>query len=185
MSDRLPGRIKNCRWIYRIRANPGVGEGRHRAAHSGLGAWVGARVASPRGPILRPGHPSLSRRLGIRQRRAPRPRLTTAFPRSPRRGSCGTTAPPHVTALGPGVMSRTARPPRNGPRVPDRALAIEPPGDRLPGSAGAAGGPSRSWHTEPSDHRGFVSNRSSMSRYCRTNARLHCSACAVCSGVSP
>ena len=30
-------------------------EGRHRAARRGLGPWVGARVASPRGPILRPG----------------------------------------------------------------------------------------------------------------------------------
>jgi len=36
-------------------------EGRHPAAHPGLGAWVGARVASPRGPILRPGSSS---RLG-------------------------------------------------------------------------------------------------------------------------
>ena len=33
-------------------------EGRHRAARPGLGAWVGARVASPRCPILRPGSPS-------------------------------------------------------------------------------------------------------------------------------
>src|SRR5262245_3754309 len=31
------------------------GEGRRPAAHPGLGAWVGARVASPRGAILRPG----------------------------------------------------------------------------------------------------------------------------------
>jgi hypothetical protein len=30
-------------------------EGRHRAARPGLGTWVGAQVASPRCPILRPG----------------------------------------------------------------------------------------------------------------------------------
>jgi hypothetical protein len=36
-------------------------EGRHRAAHPGLGPWVGARVASPRCPILRPGPSSLLR----------------------------------------------------------------------------------------------------------------------------
>ena len=46
---------KNCEWIYRFWANPGEPEGRRRAAHSGLGTWVGARVASPRCPILRPG----------------------------------------------------------------------------------------------------------------------------------
>src|SRR5579883_952266 len=36
-------------------------EGRHPAAHPGLGPRVGARVASPRGPILRPGPSSLLR----------------------------------------------------------------------------------------------------------------------------
>src|SRR4051812_13060466 len=30
-------------------------EGRHPAARPGLGTWVGARVASPRCPLLRPG----------------------------------------------------------------------------------------------------------------------------------
>ena len=35
-------------------------EGRHRAARPGLGPWVGARVASPRRPILRPGSCSVS-----------------------------------------------------------------------------------------------------------------------------
>src|SRR3954467_5269960 len=35
-------------------------EGRHRAARPGLGPWVGARVASPRRPILRPGSSSVS-----------------------------------------------------------------------------------------------------------------------------
>ena len=35
-------------------------EGRHRAARPGLGTWVGARVASPRGPLLRPGSCSVS-----------------------------------------------------------------------------------------------------------------------------
>jgi hypothetical protein len=46
---------KNCDWIYRISANPGDTEGQRPAAHSGLGTWVGARVASPRCLILRPG----------------------------------------------------------------------------------------------------------------------------------
>jgi hypothetical protein len=35
-------------------------EGRHRAAHPGLDPWVGAQVASPRCPILRPGSCSVS-----------------------------------------------------------------------------------------------------------------------------
>lgn len=34
-------------------------EGRRPAAHPGLGTWVGARVASPRCPILRPGSSSV------------------------------------------------------------------------------------------------------------------------------
>ena len=34
-------------------------EGRHPAARPGLGTWVGARVASPRCPILRPGSSSV------------------------------------------------------------------------------------------------------------------------------
>ena len=44
-----------CNWIYRFPANPGNAEGRRPAAHPGLGPWLGARVASPRCPILRPG----------------------------------------------------------------------------------------------------------------------------------
>ncbi len=35
-------------------------KGRHRAARPGLGTWVGAQVASPRCPILRPGTSSVS-----------------------------------------------------------------------------------------------------------------------------
>ena len=35
-------------------------EGRHHAARPGLGPWVGAQVASPRCPILRPGSYSVS-----------------------------------------------------------------------------------------------------------------------------
>src|SRR5262249_39584645 len=42
-------------------------EGRHRAAHPGLGAWVGARVASPRCPILRPGSSSIIGTAATRQ----------------------------------------------------------------------------------------------------------------------
>ena len=34
-------------------------EGRRPAARAGLGTWVGARVASPRCPILRPGSSSV------------------------------------------------------------------------------------------------------------------------------
>jgi hypothetical protein len=43
---------------------PELQRGQHRAARSGLGAWVGARVASPRRHILRPGGASVSWRLG-------------------------------------------------------------------------------------------------------------------------
>jgi len=42
-------------------------EGRHPAAHPGLGPWVGARVASPRRPILRPGSSSVSGATTTRQ----------------------------------------------------------------------------------------------------------------------
>jgi len=49
------GICENCEWIYRFSANPGSAEGRRPAASPGLGTWVGARVASPRCPILRPG----------------------------------------------------------------------------------------------------------------------------------
>jgi hypothetical protein len=45
--------------IYRFGANP---EGGDRAASCrppfGLGPWIGARVVSPRSPILRPGQES-------------------------------------------------------------------------------------------------------------------------------
>jgi hypothetical protein len=44
-------------------------EGRHRAARPGLGPWVGARVASPRCPILRPGPYSGSGTTATGQRR--------------------------------------------------------------------------------------------------------------------
>jgi hypothetical protein len=37
MSDRPIGNLKNCKWIYRFRANPGDAEGRRPAAHPGLG----------------------------------------------------------------------------------------------------------------------------------------------------
>src|SRR5271165_489370 len=42
-------------------------EGRRPAAHPGLGPWVGARVASPRCPILRPGSSNLLRSTATRQ----------------------------------------------------------------------------------------------------------------------
>jgi hypothetical protein len=59
--------FKNCQWIYRILANPGDAEGRHRAAHPGLGPWVGARVASPRCPILGPSSSSVLQTSAARQ----------------------------------------------------------------------------------------------------------------------
>jgi hypothetical protein len=55
------GTRKYCEWIYRFSANPGSAEGRRPAASPGLGTWVGARVASPRCPILRPGAASVPR----------------------------------------------------------------------------------------------------------------------------
>src|SRR5262245_21106965 len=63
-------------------------EGRHRAAHPGLGPWVGARVASPRGPILRPGPLSV-------------PRATSGEQFAPRRsgGSSARGAPPSTASL--------------------------------------------------------------------------------------
>jgi hypothetical protein len=62
---------KNFQRIYRFVANPGDAEGRHPAAHSGLGTWVGARVASPRCPVLRPGGLSVSQGASARQRLSP------------------------------------------------------------------------------------------------------------------
>src|SRR5208337_244882 len=61
-----------CDWIYRFPAKPGNAEGRRPAAHPGLGTWIGARVASPRCPILRPGDLSLSASALIRQFPSPR-----------------------------------------------------------------------------------------------------------------
>jgi hypothetical protein len=45
--------------IYRFGTNPGETQQKRDADQrpvSGLGPWRGARVASPRGPVLRPGH---------------------------------------------------------------------------------------------------------------------------------
>ena len=61
-----------CNWIYRLPANPGNAEGRRPAAHPGLGPWVGARVASPRCPILRPGDLSVAGNTLIGQFPSPR-----------------------------------------------------------------------------------------------------------------
>src|SRR5262245_17583171 len=67
MSERSASELKNCQWICRFAANPGDAEGRRPAAHPGLGTWVGAQVASPRCPILRPGVLRVSGRAGIGQ----------------------------------------------------------------------------------------------------------------------
>ena len=61
-----------CNWIYRFPANPGNAEGRRPAAHPGLGPWLGARVASPRCPILRPGDLSVAGNTLIGQFPSPR-----------------------------------------------------------------------------------------------------------------
>ena len=61
-----------CNWIYRFPANPGNAEGRRPAAHPGLGPWLGARVASPRCPILRPGDLSVAGNTLIEQFPSPR-----------------------------------------------------------------------------------------------------------------
>ncbi len=61
-----------CNWIYRFAANPGNAEGRRPAAHPGLGPWLGARVASPRCPILRPGDLSVAGNTLIEQFPSPR-----------------------------------------------------------------------------------------------------------------
>src|SRR3954454_6279914 len=70
-------------------------EGRHRAARTGLGTWVGARVASPRCPILRPGFLNVAQETGTGQTpspwswlaagRRPAPVSRGVWPRSPRR----------------------------------------------------------------------------------------------------
>ena len=52
-------------------------EGRRRAARPGLGPWVGARVASPRCPILRPGSSSVFGTTATRQFRAGSPARKT------------------------------------------------------------------------------------------------------------
>jgi hypothetical protein len=58
-------------------------EGRHRAARPGLGTRVGARVASPRCPILRPGSSSVFGTAAIWQFRAGSPACKTGRKDSP------------------------------------------------------------------------------------------------------
>src|SRR5262245_66462712 len=58
-------------------------EGRHPAARPGLGPWVGARVAPPRGPILRPGSSSVFGTPAARQSRAGSPARETGSRDSP------------------------------------------------------------------------------------------------------
>src|SRR3954469_1395556 len=52
--DSSEGEDQDCRQIYPFGPIP-VAVGRHRADRTGPGPRVGAQVASPRGPILRPG----------------------------------------------------------------------------------------------------------------------------------
>src|SRR3954463_11956918 len=58
-------------------------EGRRPAARPGLGPWVGARVASPRCPILRPGSSSVFGTTATRQFRAGSPARKTGPRDSP------------------------------------------------------------------------------------------------------
>src|SRR5271166_177959 len=84
-------------------------EGRHRAAHPGLGPWVGARVASPRGPILRPSPSSLLRSMANGQFTAETPRLVPPerFGVAPRplpvSSSARPRSPPHGRPVCPQV----------------------------------------------------------------------------------
>jgi hypothetical protein len=65
-SLRRPVISKTVNGFIALRPIPGC-RGRRRAAHPGLGAWDGARVASPRCPILRPGPSSILRTTATRQ----------------------------------------------------------------------------------------------------------------------
>src|SRR5438067_9007594 len=76
-------------------------EGRHRAALPGLGPWVGARVASPRGPILRPGPSTLLRALALGQ-------VTAGAPRSP--GTARSDAAPRPRSASSSAGPRSAPP---------------------------------------------------------------------------
>ena len=58
-------------------------EGRRPAARPGLGTWVGARVASPRCPILRPGSSSVFGTTATWQFRAGSPARKTGPRNSP------------------------------------------------------------------------------------------------------
>jgi hypothetical protein len=79
-------------------------EGRHRAARPGLGTRVGARVASPRCPILRPGSSSVSGTAAIWQFRAGSPAYETGQKDSPgiaRRGREDVPGPSPTGGLSP------------------------------------------------------------------------------------
>src|SRR5437763_69348 len=58
-------------------------EGRPPAARPGLGPWVGTRVASPRGPLLRPGSSSGFGTTATRRFRAGSPARETGPRDSP------------------------------------------------------------------------------------------------------
>src|SRR6516165_9446358 len=87
MSDRGFGRIRKFLIDLSLYGQSRDAEGRHRAAHPGLGPWVGARVASPRCPILRPGPFSVPRAAFGKQFAARRSGGTIA------RGAIPSTAP--------------------------------------------------------------------------------------------
>jgi hypothetical protein len=84
-------------------------EGRRPAAHPGLGPWVGARVASPRCPILRPGGLSVSHVASVKQRLSPWPWPAAACRPSPVRASLRPRQPPRPAEFRAGVMSANTR----------------------------------------------------------------------------
>jgi hypothetical protein len=156
--------------------------GRHRAARPGLGPWVGARVASPRCPILRSGNLSVAAGKLIGQFTFPGP-----GPDAGQRWSLAPACPwycwcPRSTAwdVGCGAV-RTNHPfgtlghaaaTRKSPGSSRTEPMLAPLGaDRHPGARSA----------QPR----FFSSRSSIARYSRTKGKPHPRACAVCSGVSP
>ena len=118
-------------------------EGRRPAAHPGLGPWVGARVASPRCPILRPGPSSLLPSTATTQFRVGSPPTRRTLNDSVNRsqGSKSRLAIPPPSSLGgisPGkyplgpMVLPPHRQPYGGPAMRDiaffsRLLALEKP----------------------------------------------------------
>lgn len=171
LSLSLVERGKDFYWIYRLVANPGVAEGRHPAAHSGLGAWVGARVASPRCPILRPGGLSVSHHAGAGQgsHLAHRRVSTVTYAHLLHGGPNSLRAAEFRT----GVISAATWRGQKVPGAPTHVLAAARSVGLLPAGAPPFG--CHGWlpYKQRHDHTRFFSSMSSISRYCCTRAKLH------------